>query len=163
MTSHDPEDGFPPQERRASNSTASTLPLIKYITAQEATSIDEDLMSNQGPDACHFLLPQLMELAGLACAKAVYKCYPPTDCSRLLVAAGPGNQGGDGLVAARHAALWGYQVKVWYPKQGKTDLFQSLKAQLEAMEVEFAAEDEFDDALQWSEVILDSIFGGYEK
>lgn len=79
------------------------------------------------PDGVGYLLPQLMELAGLACASALFKSYPPDVCPHLLVAAGPGNQGGDGLVAARHAKLWGYDVQVWYPKQGKTEIFQVRK------------------------------------
>ena len=45
---------------------------------------------------------QLMELAGLACAQTVAKVYSKEKYSRVLVCCGPGNQGGDGLVAARH-------------------------------------------------------------
>lgn len=78
----------------------------------------------EGSGGCGFLLPQLMELAGLACAQATHRSFPPETHPELLVAAGPGNQGGDGLVAARHLQLWGYNVKVWYPKQGKTEIFQ---------------------------------------
>lgn len=57
-----------------------------------------------------------MELAGLAIAQAVAAIHPlgpalPLDANgikqrrkneRVLVCCGPGNQGGDGLVAARH-------------------------------------------------------------
>lgn len=55
-----------------------------------------------------FSLDQLMELAGLACAQAVATVYPLAKAKtgssneRILVCCGPGNQGGDGLVAARH-------------------------------------------------------------
>jgi NAD(P)H-hydrate epimerase len=43
-----------------------------------------------------------MELAGLACAQALATVYGKEKYPRVLVCCGPGNQGGDGLVAARH-------------------------------------------------------------
>jgi NAD(P)H-hydrate epimerase len=43
-----------------------------------------------------------MELAGLACAQALATVYRKDVYPRVLVCCGPGNQGGDGLVAARH-------------------------------------------------------------
>jgi NAD(P)H-hydrate epimerase len=43
-----------------------------------------------------------MELAGLACAQAVAAVYSKEKYPRVLICCGPGNQGGDGLVAARH-------------------------------------------------------------
>ena len=46
-----------------------------------------------------------MELAGLACAMTVAKVYDKDNYPRVLVCCGPGNQGGDGLVAARHLGM----------------------------------------------------------
>lgn len=43
-----------------------------------------------------------MELAGLACAQTLATVYKRETHPRVLVCCGPGNQGGDGLVAARH-------------------------------------------------------------
>lgn len=43
-----------------------------------------------------------MELAGLACAQTLAVSYKKDKYPRVLVCCGPGNQGGDGLVAARH-------------------------------------------------------------
>ena len=43
-----------------------------------------------------------MELAGLACAQTLATVYGKERYPRVLVCCGPGNQGGDGLVAARH-------------------------------------------------------------
>jgi NAD(P)H-hydrate epimerase len=67
--------------------------------------IDEELMGSQ----LGFSLDQLMELAGLSVASAVSSEYGKC---RVLVVAGPGNNGGDGLVAARHLTHFGYDVKV---------------------------------------------------
>jgi len=52
----------------------------------------------------------LMENAGAAVASAVVACHPPG--SKVVVVAGPGNNGGDGLVAARHLRQAGFQVAV---------------------------------------------------
>ena len=59
-----------------------------------------------------FSVDQLMELAGLSVACSVYAEYPPSSHKRILVIAGPGNNGGDGLVAARHLYHFGYSVEV---------------------------------------------------
>jgi ADP-dependent NAD(P)H-hydrate dehydratase / NAD(P)H-hydrate epimerase len=53
---------------------------------------------------------RLMERAGSAVADAVAARYPVA--SRVVVVAGPGNNGGDGFVAARRLAERGYRVEV---------------------------------------------------
>ena len=53
--------------------------------------------------------PVLMERAGNAVAKAVCACHPPG--SKIVVVAGPGNNGGDGFVAARHLRDADYRVE----------------------------------------------------
>ena len=39
----------------------------------------------------------------------------------IVVLAGPGNNGGDGLVAARHLFDWGAEVTTYLPKPRQTD------------------------------------------
>lgn len=52
----------------------------------------------------------LMERAGAAVARAAQAMTPPT--KRVLILCGPGNNGGDGYVAARLLVLAGYTVEV---------------------------------------------------
>ncbi len=54
---------------------------------------------------------QLMERAGRAVADAVAFAHPLG--SRVLVVAGPGNNGGDGYIAARILRERGYRVDLW--------------------------------------------------
>ena len=56
--------------------------------------------------------------------KIVFKLQPLSKGKRILVACGPGNNGGDGLVAARHLFHYGYQPTIYYPKQSKNELYQ---------------------------------------
>ena len=110
---------------------ASALP-TGYLDARSAAALDEELMSKPG-----FSIDQLMELAGLAVASAVEDAYPLRDGNRrVLVVAGSGNNGGDGLVAARHLFHFGYEPVVLYPKPSRRgELFTNLVKQLEDLGV----------------------------
>ncbi|GAA5983806.1 hypothetical protein JCM11641_005198 [Rhodosporidiobolus odoratus] len=160
----------------------------KYLTAQEAQDIDKDLMGEEGA----FSLDQLMELAGLSIAQALAALYPlgpdlPKDANgikqkrtneRVLVCCGPGNQGGDGLVAARHLYQFGYAPSVFYPKESKGEIFSRLKKQCENVDLPLIAppavsgsgassfpmagdaqEVAFRRAIENTDVILDCVFG----
>ena len=71
---------------------------VSVLGAKAAQELDEDLMSREGG----YLLAQLMELAGLSCSEAVAAVFPVVTHRRVLIVCGPGNNGGDGLVCARH-------------------------------------------------------------
>ncbi len=58
----------------------------------------------------------LMERAGEAVAAAVLRYWP--DADRVVILCGPGNNGGDGFVAARHLAQAGRDVRIAELKPG---------------------------------------------
>ena len=76
-----------------------------------------------------FGVAQLMELAGLSCAQAVARVYPSGRAA--LVVAGPGNNGGDGLVLARHLVLLGFSATLFYPRRTSNPLYSALLHQAE--------------------------------
>lgn len=125
---------------------------LRTLTPKSAAALDEELMSTG-----RFTLDQLMELAGLAVAQTVYRLSPPTSTPHVLVACGPGNNGGDGLVAARHLHHFGYRPKCYYPKQSKHEHYARLRAQLETLRVPFVSD--FVSAAREAEFIVDAVFG----
>jgi NAD(P)H-hydrate epimerase len=125
---------------------------LRTLGAKAAAALDEELMSIGA-----FSLDQLMELAGLSVSQALYRLSPPSKSPRVLVACGPGNNGGDGLVAARHLHHFGYKPSVYYPKEGKNELYARLRKQLEQLKVPFTSD--FQSALSSSDFVIDAIFG----
>jgi len=129
---------------------------LRYLSARIAQQIDEELMSAAGA----YSLDQLMELAGQACAVALAKAYDKTKYPRVLVCCGPGNQGGDGLVAARHLGFFGYKPSVFMPKPGSKEIYQRLKTQCDNIQIQTTSDlDALKTALASSDVILDAVFG----
>jgi ADP-dependent NAD(P)H-hydrate dehydratase / NAD(P)H-hydrate epimerase len=69
---------------------------------------------------------QLMERAGAALAEATYRFAGPT---AALVLCGPGNNGGDGYVAARHLSQRGVKVRVAALGEPKSDAAKWARSQ----------------------------------
>ena len=82
--------------------------------------MDEYLLSSEKGG---FSLIQLIELSGLSVAQIVYELYPLSCYKRVAVCCGPGNNGGDGLAAARHLAHFGYSVSLYYPIEPKKEIY----------------------------------------
>ncbi len=77
----------------------------------ELLSTEEMARADQlASDAYHVASLKLMEMAGVAVADAAEGLISPG--ALVLVLCGPGNNGGDGFVAARHLKQRGYQVVV---------------------------------------------------
>ena len=77
---------------------------MKIVTVEEMRGLEAASVSS-GVN-----MDTLMENAGLAVANEVRKALGTIAGSRVLVLVGPGNNGGDGLVTARHLQRWGALV-----------------------------------------------------
>jgi NAD(P)H-hydrate epimerase len=87
---------------------------VKLVTAEQMREMDR----NAGVP-----VPQLMENAGQAVAQEVWLLLGEVAERAIVVLVGPGNNGGDGLVAARHLHDWGSKVGVYMlkPRDAKQD------------------------------------------
>ena len=77
--------------------------MIELLTPRETARAD------QAAAEAGIAVATLMENAGRAIARAIMARHRPC---RILVLCGPGNNGGDGYVAARHLAHRGWPVAV---------------------------------------------------
>ncbi len=125
--------------------------LTPCLDAEQMRAIDAWAIAKQGIPGL-----ELMETAGQAVARAAAE---RAGSGRIAVVCGKGNNGGDGLVAARALADTGFEVEalLLWPAG---DLSGDAKANLER----FAAAREVDDAglrqaLDGAAVIVDAIFG----
>ncbi|GBG58963.1 hypothetical protein CBR_g24313 [Chara braunii] len=101
-----------------------------------------------------------LELAGLSVACAITEVYAVAKHQRVLVICGPGNNGGDGLVAARHLRHFGYSPVICYPKRTDKPLYKGLVTQLESLHIPFVTVGELTAPLSSDyDIILDAIFG----
>ena len=92
----------------------------------------------------------LMERAGQALAEAIYRLAGPKPA---LIICGPGNNGGDGYVAARHLRARGVAVRVAALSEPKADAARGARSQWDG-EVETLSED-----TQAEPVLVDALFG----
>ncbi len=78
----------------------------RLVTAEEMRALDRHTIATLGVPA-----ELLMENAGRVVASEVLRLRRAG--ATVWVACGPGNNGGDGLVIARHLHAWGVPVAVW--------------------------------------------------
>jgi ADP-dependent NAD(P)H-hydrate dehydratase / NAD(P)H-hydrate epimerase len=93
---------------------------------------------------------QLMERAGAALAEAVYRFAGPLP---VLVLAGPGNNGGDGYVAARHLAERGVKARVATLAEPKSEAAKWARSQWNG------AIEPLSGSTEGEALIIDALFG----
>ncbi|MGI8549871.1 MAG: NAD(P)H-hydrate dehydratase [Dehalococcoidia bacterium] len=89
---------------------------MKLVTAEQMRALE------QRAEATGVSIAQLMENAGLAVAQEAWMLLGTLEDRVIVVLTGPGNNGGDGLVAARHLYDWGADVRVYLTRRRPDDM-----------------------------------------
>ncbi|MGM0479793.1 MAG: NAD(P)H-hydrate dehydratase [Bacteroidota bacterium] len=130
---------------------------MKLLSAKQQQELDQFTIENEPISNL-----DLMERAGKRCADTLLKGWGHRE--RFAIVAGPGNNGGDGLVIARLLALADKKVSVYFVALTKTgsEAFEENRKRLKKNGVNFeilTAESDFK-TIDWSgHVIVDAIFG----
>jgi ADP-dependent NAD(P)H-hydrate dehydratase / NAD(P)H-hydrate epimerase len=123
----------------------TVLPFGRPILTADAMRAAEQEAIDSGTT-----VEELMERAGAALAEALYRFAGPTPA---LFLCGPGNNGGDGYVAARHLAARGVPVRVAQMTEPKSDAAKWARAQwtgdVEALSISTAP----------APLVIDCLFG----
>lgn len=103
----------------------------------------------------------LMENAGKASAREIEKAYHPLSSKKILVLVGPGNNGGDGLVAARYLTDYNAGVTIVLGAPRKLpDKNLELARQKNIIVIEVWKNfQELEKALAASNIVIDALFG----
>ena len=128
--------------------------------------ITVDQMQKAERDCANFGISvnMLMENAGKAVAEETRKILGDLKKQNILVLAGPGNNGGDGLVAARYLYDWGIdRVKVYLcGKRPENDLnFEQIKKRsIHHREIDSDINfSKFNEWISEATAVLDAVFG----
>ncbi len=130
---------------------------MKIVTSEQMRQIDQECIRSGTPGHV------LMENAGKAVAEETRKILGKIDQQCILLLIGPGNNGGDGLVAARYLHDWGAKVSVYLCRQrpaNDPNLELVQKRNLTCVE---ATQDKnlnkFDELLSSAGCVIDALFG----
>ena len=130
---------------------------MKVVTTNEMKEIERGAAKQGLPNEV------LMENAGLAIAQQVKGWLGSAAGRQILVLVGPGNNGGDGLVAARHLHDWGARISIYLCSQRREDDSNYHIVTERGIPTTIASEDEhLDDlasTLSSSDVVIDALFG----
>lgn len=123
---------------------------MRCLNQLESQELDKSLMSEE----FGFTIDQLMELAGLSVAEAINDHFPRDKYPKALVCCGPGNNGGDGIVAARHLKCFGYSPTILSPTMKPN--YNHLRSQAKAFGVPVITD--LDESKDY-DLLVDAIFG----
>jgi len=138
-------------------SNSSMYFTMKILTANQMRQVEQECAK------IGLATDLLMENAGKAVAEEVRKILGKIDKQHILILIGPSNNGGDGLVAARHLHDWGAKVSLYLcgqRPQNDKNLELVHKRKITCIE---ATQDEnlnkLDEVLASANAVIDALFG----
>lgn len=130
---------------------------------KKVVSVSEMREIEAQADAAGLTYEVMMANAGQSVAQAVQEAYGDVEGARIVILAGSGNNGGDGLVAGRHFLEQGAQVGVYLVAEREQDDPLLAPFQEQGSLVATAQQDQryrvLTNLLQGAEVVVDAIFG----
>jgi len=130
---------------------------VKIVTTDQMIKMERQC------EARGIATSMLMENAGMAIARHIVRLMGSPAGRHILMLVGPGNNGGDGLVAARHLHDWGALVDVYLPRARKGDDPNLDVVVARGIPVTLASDDKdyvrLEGILGTCDTVVDSIFG----
>lgn len=133
---------------------------MKLVTSEEMRALERAAVESGTSEA------QLMEEAGLAVAQEAWMLLGTLEGRRIVVLVGPGNNGGDGIVAARHLAEWGAEVIAYLPRARRDE---SMLAEFAERDIPIGRGEEDTDFAQLesllgsADLVVDALLGIGQK
>ena len=126
---------------------------MKIVTADQMTAIE------QASEKAGVSTDVLMENAGLAVAQGARELVGAAGV-RVMILVGPGNNGADGLVAARHLRRWGAEVTS-FVVAGRPDTDPKMDLALEygVRVIDAISTEAFERMLLRSDLVIDALLG----
>ncbi len=130
---------------------------MKIVTAEQMGKIDRACIAGGTPAAV------LMENAGRAVAEHIRETAGDVAGKRIVILAGPGNNGGDGLVAARYLYGWNADVSLFlFGKRREDDENLELIRERNISLTEVTGREELELLVQAgksADILVDALFG----
>lgn len=136
---------------------------MKIVSAVEMAGIDNAAINSVGIPAV-----VLMENAGLSVVSALERKFSDLNSKKVLIICGPGNNGGDGMVVARHLINRGVSLQVAALLGPGSSLTEEALTNYKILENMKIAVEEITDSsdlpflarfLESCEIVVDAVFG----
>ena len=126
---------------------------MKLVTVSQMQAIEKEA------DSSGFTYDQMMENAGQGLADIIYDLFEDDLETKIVGLVGPGNNGGDTLIALSELAAEGWKARAYLVKRKKDDLIRRFS---EAGGEVISGENSFEqlaEAIENADVLLDGILG----